>query len=116
MSANARILAVDAEITWDGVTQRLPRGQVIDVAPGGALEKAIGRERLVPLYRPLVTAPAPAAAPAPVAEAAQKPPEAAEAAAQDDAPARPAAARSKPRGTAQDGKSGDGETGGDDGS
>ena len=110
MSANARVLAVETTITWDGVTQRLPRGQVIDVAPSSALERAIGRDRLVPLYRPVITAPAP------VAEAAQKPAAPAKTAAQDDAPAKPAAGRSKPRGTVQGGKNGDAETGGGDGS
>ncbi len=49
MGANPRIVTEDRLISWDGVTQRLPKGQVIDVPPGSALERAIGRQYLVPL-------------------------------------------------------------------
>jgi hypothetical protein len=49
MSANPQVVAVDTTLFWDGVTQRLPRGTVLDVAPNSALLAAIGREHLVPL-------------------------------------------------------------------
>jgi hypothetical protein len=49
MGANPRIVTQDRHISWDGVTQRLPKGQVLDVPPGSALEAEIGREYLVPL-------------------------------------------------------------------
>jgi len=49
MGIYPRVIAVDTVITWDHVFQRLPRGQVIDVPPGSALEAAIGLDRLVPL-------------------------------------------------------------------
>jgi hypothetical protein len=48
MAGNPRTVAVDRWITWDGVRQRLPRGQVMDVTPGSALEREIGRDNLVP--------------------------------------------------------------------
>jgi hypothetical protein len=49
MAGNPRTVTADVVFTWDGVSQRLPRGQAIDVTPGSALEAAIGRDRLVPL-------------------------------------------------------------------
>ena len=49
MAANPRTVTQETWFTWDGVSQRLPKGQAIDVTPGGALEAAIGRDRLVPL-------------------------------------------------------------------
>jgi hypothetical protein len=70
MSANARVVTVDTDFTWDGGEQHLSRGQVMDVAPGSALEAAIGADRLASLYRaPPVTVAAapPAPAPAPAA-------------------------------------------------
>lgn len=48
MAGNPRTVAADRWITWDGVRQRLPRGQVMDVTPGSALEREIGRDNLVP--------------------------------------------------------------------
>lgn len=65
MAANPRTVAVETWIEWDGVSQRLPRGQVMDVTPGGALERAIGRDRLVP-FGPAPVQP-PAEEPAPQA-------------------------------------------------
>lgn len=58
MAAGACIVAADTDFTWDGATQHLARGTLIHVMPGSALEEAIGRERLVPLYGapPVVTA------------------------------------------------------------
>lgn len=73
MAGNPRVVAVDRWITWDGVRQRLPRGQVMDVTPGSALERAIGRDFLVPRGPD----PAPAEEPAPEAEAAPARPRAA---------------------------------------
>lgn len=49
MGANPRIVTEERWIAWDGVSQRLPKGQVMDVPPGSALERAIGRQYLVPL-------------------------------------------------------------------
>lgn len=49
MAANPRVVTVDRWIAWDGVQQRLPKGQVLDVPPDSALERVIGREFLVPL-------------------------------------------------------------------
>lgn len=49
MGLNPRVVALDTYIHWDHVTQRLPRGLVIDVPPGSPLEAAIGADRLAPL-------------------------------------------------------------------
>jgi len=49
MAANPRIVTADRQIFWDGVQQRLPKGQQIDVPPGSALEAAIGVQFLIPL-------------------------------------------------------------------
>jgi len=49
MGTNPRIVTEDRQIFWDGVTQRLPKGQQIDVPPGSVLEREIGAEFLVPL-------------------------------------------------------------------
>lgn len=68
MAGNPRTVAVDVTFLWDGVTQRLPRGQAIDVTPGSPLERAIGRDNLVP--RSADPVPAPAEKPAPQEEAA----------------------------------------------
>lgn len=72
MAANPRTVAVDRWITWDGVRQRLPRGQVMDVTPGSALEREIGRDNLVPRGPD----PAPTEGPAPQEEAAPAKPRA----------------------------------------
>jgi hypothetical protein len=73
MAGSPRIVTEDRTIEWDGVSQRLPRGQVIDVPPGSKLEDAIGAEHLVPLG----------------ATAAQPPPEPEPAVAEKPAPAKP---------------------------
>lgn len=49
MGISPRVVTEDRSITWDGVQQRLPKGQVMDVAPDSPLERAIGRQYLVPL-------------------------------------------------------------------
>lgn len=49
MAISPRVVTQDVVLFWDGVFQRLPKGQVMDVPPGSALEWAIGREHLVPL-------------------------------------------------------------------
>lgn len=49
MAISPRIVTQDVVLFWDGVFQRLPKGQVMDVPPDSALEWAIGREHLVPL-------------------------------------------------------------------
>lgn len=72
MAISPRIVTQERWISWDGVTQRLPKGQVLDVPPGSALEREIGRDFLVPLpgSAPVAEhgrapAPAPAEKPAP---------------------------------------------------
>jgi hypothetical protein len=87
MAGNPRTVAVDTTIFWDGVSQRLPRGQLLDVTPGGALEAAIGRDRLVPLRGAIA------------------PPPAMEAASQEE----PKAPAPKPRAAAKTGDGKDGE-------
>jgi hypothetical protein len=70
---SARTVTQDVTFTWDGVSQRLGKGQVIDVVPGGALETAIGAGRLVPYGLPVpppAPVPAPAQTPAPLPKAA----------------------------------------------
>jgi hypothetical protein len=49
MGIYPRVVAADTVFYWDHVLQRLPRGLVLDVAPGSALEAAIGADRLSPL-------------------------------------------------------------------
>jgi hypothetical protein len=49
MAISPRVVTEDRHITWDGVIQRLPKGQVLDVPPDSALEREIGRDFLVPL-------------------------------------------------------------------
>jgi hypothetical protein len=49
MGLSPRIVTETRLILWDGVTQRLPKGQVMDVPPGSPLEAAIGAEFLVPM-------------------------------------------------------------------
>lgn len=94
MGANPRIVAVETWIQWDGVSQRLPRGQVLDVVPGSALERAIGADRLVPLGG---VAAQPAVEPAePVKPAEKTAPE------PKDAPVKPKAA-AKDAGDGKDG-------------
>ncbi len=72
MGLSPRIVTEDVTLNWDGVSQRLPKGQVIDVAPGSPLERAIGAGRLIPFGTPPPTA-AQAAAPAEVAPRQDKP-------------------------------------------
>lgn len=64
MGANPRIVTEDVTFQWDGVSQRLPRGQVMDVTPGSALERAIGVQRLRPLGAVAAQPPAEPAKPA----------------------------------------------------
>jgi hypothetical protein len=42
MAANPRILVADVDLAWDGVLQHIPRGTIVDVPPGSALEAAYG--------------------------------------------------------------------------
>ena len=91
MSASPRVVTGDVTIRWDGTSQRLARGTVIDVAPGSALEAAIGRGNLAPLAATAAPpAPPPAALQAPAAEA---PPAPQAASAQPDGRPRRAPAR-----------------------
>jgi len=76
MAVSPRIVTADRQIFWDGVTQRLPKGQVLDVPPGSALEREIGRDYLVPLPGADVAQP-PAAETAPQEETAPAKPRAA---------------------------------------
>lgn len=49
MAANPQIINQDTTVTWDGVSQRIPRGTLIDVPPGSALQTAIGSSNLTAL-------------------------------------------------------------------
>lgn len=49
MAASPRMLSTTVTITWDGAVQRLTRGTIIDIPPGGPLETAIGTSNLVSL-------------------------------------------------------------------
>lgn len=64
MGISPRVVTEDVTFLWDGVPQRLPKGQVIDVAPGSALERAIGAQRLVPLPGAAAAPPVAAQSPA----------------------------------------------------
>lgn len=87
MGLSPRIVTETRLIAWDGVQQRLPKGQMIDVPPGSALEREIGREFLVPVPES-----------APAAETAAGPEEK-----PDAAPVKPRAAAKKPDDDGQDG-------------
>ena len=95
MAGNPRIVTADVAFTWDGASQRLPRGQVIDVPAGSALEDAIGPGNLAPLTAPAAVpaAPAvqePAEAPEPQEQPAEQPaPRARRTVPQDDAGGEP---------------------------
>ncbi len=49
MALNPRIVNTDITVTWDGVSQRIPRGTVIDVPAGSALLTALGAGNLTAL-------------------------------------------------------------------
>ena len=49
MAANPRIVNTDITVTWDGVSQRIPRGTIIDVPAGSALLTALGSSNLTAL-------------------------------------------------------------------
>jgi hypothetical protein len=70
MGGNPRVVTADTVFLWDHAPQRLGRGTIIDVPAGSALEKAIGAERLIPLYgAPAIAVPqASEPAPEPVQE------------------------------------------------
>lgn len=57
MAANPRMVTQDRQISWDGVSQRLPKGQVLDVPPDSALEREIGSQYLVPMPGAVVQEP-----------------------------------------------------------
>lgn len=40
MAANGQVVTVDFNLTWDGVTTRVPRGTVVDIPNGSALATA----------------------------------------------------------------------------
>jgi len=63
MGLSPRVVTEDVTFLWDGVPARLPKGQVIDVAPDSPLERAIGRHRLIPHGLPVAQPPAEAPAP-----------------------------------------------------
>jgi hypothetical protein len=49
MASNPRMVNTDITITWDGVSQRIQRGTIIDVPAGSALQTAIGAGNLTAL-------------------------------------------------------------------
>jgi hypothetical protein len=57
MGLSPRVVTEDVVFLWDGAPQRLPKGQIIDVAPNSPLERAIGRHRLVPHGLPAASPP-----------------------------------------------------------
>jgi hypothetical protein len=93
---SARIVTEDVEFPWDGVTQRLTRGQMLDVTAGGALEEAIGADNLRP-PGPITAVPEPPAKAA--APAAAKPDEGKQEEAPETAPKKTAQATAKLTGT-----------------
>lgn len=95
MGANPRIVTAETWIQWDGVSQRIPRGQVMDVTPGSALEAAIGLDRLRPLGTVAPQPPAPPAEPPPALETVELPPVPDETP-KPAAPAKPKAAAKAP--------------------
>lgn len=105
MGLSPRIVTEDVVFRWDGVTQRLPKGQVMDVPPGSALERAIGLDHLVPLGA--VTAQPPAQEAAAKEEPKSAPKEEPKLAptVADAAPAKPAPAKAKDATDAKDGES-----------
>jgi len=49
MAANGQVVNTDVTITWDGASQRIARGTVIDVPNPSALRTAIGAGNLTAL-------------------------------------------------------------------
>lgn len=49
MAANPQLVNATTNVTWDGVVTRIPRGTIIDVPNGGALQTAIGGGNLTAL-------------------------------------------------------------------
>lgn len=49
MAANPQVLNTDVTITWDGASQRIARGTVIDVPNPSALRTTIGAGNLTAL-------------------------------------------------------------------
>jgi hypothetical protein len=49
MAANPRLVNTDTTFTYDGVSQRLMKGSIVDVPSGSALETAIGIGNLTAL-------------------------------------------------------------------
>ena len=108
MGENPRVVTADTTFLWDHAPQRLGRGTIIDVPAGGALEQAIGRDKLKPLFgAPPVTVPlASVPAPEPAQAAGDAPEDGREAAPQPPARSRRSAAQA----AARDSSSGKGGT------
>jgi hypothetical protein len=49
MAANPQVVNTDITMTWDGASQRVARGTLIDVPAGSALQTALGSENLTAL-------------------------------------------------------------------
>jgi hypothetical protein len=49
MGANVRMVTVDTAFTYDGVSQRIQAGTLVDIPAGSALETAIGVGNLLTL-------------------------------------------------------------------
>ena len=71
MAGNPRVVTAEATFLWDHAPQRLGRGTIIDVPAGSALERAIGADKLIPLYGapPVTVAQASEPAPEPAQDA-----------------------------------------------
>jgi len=46
MALNPRIVVSDVDVSWDNGTTHVPRGTLVDAAPGSALETAYGAGNL----------------------------------------------------------------------
>jgi hypothetical protein len=104
MSVSPRTVTEDVVFAWDGVKARLAKGQVLAVAAGSALEKAIGLHRLIPHGLPVAAPPAvqPPSAPAETLTVEVTGPQ------QEDKPAPKAAAQVKKQDAGKDGEVTDG--------
>lgn len=47
MASNPRLVAQDTTVAWDGATFLVPKGTIVDIPAGSALETAYGLSNLV---------------------------------------------------------------------
>lgn len=51
MAASPRLVSTDFTLAWDGVQTFVPRGTIVDIPPGSALETAYASGNLVSLAK-----------------------------------------------------------------